>query len=213
MNNNANNNNNNIPNINASAASAVGGAGARIVGGVDINNLLQANSFLQSDLSEFINIPPFADNNNVNVNANNLIMRNSPTRAAHATTNLPYAQLTNLTGGNNPYVTGSNSDQIVLNLNSTDENQQEQAQAQQQQHQQQQQQQQQHADQANVASNNLFMHVFKTMQSSLPFFLLFVSKIFHQHLVGFFIVLGFIVTLHWSNRTLVNQVELKVYNI
>jgi hypothetical protein len=52
--------------------------------------------------------------------------------------------------------------------------------------------------------------VIKALQSSLPFIIILVAKIFHQHLLGFFIVLGFITTLHWSNRTLVNQVQLKV---
>jgi hypothetical protein len=184
------NNASNIPNVNASAASAVGGTGARLVGGVDINGLLQTNSFLQSDLGDFINLP-FSDNSNTN---NNLIMRNSPTRSSN-NANSSYVQLIQ---SGNPYATSLNSEQIVLNLNN-DGN-----------HQDQQQQQQAQDDQANVSQNNLFMHLFKTMQSSLPFFLLFVSKIFHQHLVGFFIVFGFIVTLHWSNRTLVNQVELKV---
>ena len=50
----------------------------------------------------------------------------------------------------------------------------------------------------------------RTMQSSMPFFFILVAKIFHEHLIGFFIVLGFLTTLHWSNRTLVGQVELKV---
>jgi hypothetical protein len=53
--------------------------------------------------------------------------------------------------------------------------------------------------------------VIKTLQSSLPFLIILVAKIFHQHLLGFFIVLGFMTTLHWSNRTLVNQVQLKVF--
>jgi hypothetical protein len=55
--------------------------------------------------------------------------------------------------------------------------------------------------------------VIKALQSSLPFIIILVAKIFHQHLLGFFIVLGFITTLHWSNRTLVNQVQLKVNKI
>ena len=48
-----------------------------------------------------------------------------------------------------------------------------------------------------------------SLQSSAPFFIILIAKIFHQHLLGFFIVLGFMTTLHWSNRNLVHQVELR----
>jgi hypothetical protein len=58
-------------------------------------------------------------------------------------------------------------------------------------------------------SNNFFLLAFKTLQSSLPFFVILVAKIFHQHLLGFFVVLGFMTTLHWSNKTHVKQVEFK----
>jgi hypothetical protein len=58
--------------------------------------------------------------------------------------------------------------------------------------------------------NNLMFVILNMLQSSLPFFLILVAKIFHQHLLGFFVVLGFMTTLHWSNRMLVHQIELKV---
>lgn len=54
-----------------------------------------------------------------------------------------------------------------------------------------------------------FAMIIQALQSSFPFLAILVAKIFHQHLLGFFIVLGFLTTLHWSNRTLVNQVQLK----
>ena len=58
--------------------------------------------------------------------------------------------------------------------------------------------------------NNFLLLAFKTLQSSLPFVIILIAKIFHQHLLGFFVVLGFMITLQWSNKTLVKQVELKV---
>ena len=58
-------------------------------------------------------------------------------------------------------------------------------------------------------SRNIISFIFSSLQSSFPFFLFLVAKIFHQHFLGFFIVLGFMTTLHWSNRSLVHQVELR----
>ena len=112
----------------------------------------------------------------------------------------------------------SNSDQVVLNLlannnsNSNNMNQNENFigsvpnRADQNDNQPQQNQQQQDMN----VSNNFFLLAFKTLQSSLPFFVILVAKIFHQHLLGFFVVLGFMTTLHWSNKTHVKQVEFKV---
>lgn len=73
-------------------------------------------------------------------------------------------------------------------------------------HNQQQQQQQQEMN----GQNNFFLLAFKTLQSSLPFLIILIAKIFHQHLLGFFVVFGFMITLQWSNKTMVKQVELKV---
>jgi hypothetical protein len=66
-------------------------------------------------------------------------------------------------------------------------------------------------DQANTTdgSRNIISFLFSSLQSSFPFFLFLIAKIFHQHLLGFFIVLGFMTTLHWSNKSLVHQVELR----
>jgi hypothetical protein len=76
--------------------------------------------------------------------------------------------------------------------------------------QQQQQQQAQPEQDPNAAANgNIFVFALKAMQSSIPFLVILVAKIFHQHLLGFFIVLGFLTTLHWSNKKLVGQVEVK----
>jgi hypothetical protein len=75
--------------------------------------------------------------------------------------------------------------------------------------QQQQQQAQQEPDPNAAPNGNVFLFALKAMQSSVPFFVILVAKIFHQHLLGFFIVLGFLTTLHWSNKKLVSQVEVK----
>ncbi len=61
----------------------------------------------------------------------------------------------------------------------------------------------------NEESRNILSVVFSILRSILPFFLVLVAKVFHQHLLGFFIVLGFMTTLHWSNKNLVHQVELR----
>ena len=108
-----------------------------------------------------------------------------------------------------------NSDQVILNLIAngngvapTEEQISNFIQLQQQQ-QQQQQQAQQEQDPNAAANGNIFVFALKAMQSSIPFFVILVAKIFHQHLLGFFIVLGFLTTLHWSNKKLVGQVEVK----
>ena len=61
------------------------------------------------------------------------------------------------------------------------------------------------------APRNVFMVAANAMQSVIPFIIILIAKIFHQHLLGFFIVIGFITTLYWSNKTLIHQVELKVF--
>ena len=69
---------------------------------------------------------------------------------------------------------------------------------------------QQQTDEHGQQPSGLVAAVLKTLQSSLPFAVILIAKIFHQHLLGFLIAIGFMATLHWSNRTLVNQVQLKV---
>lgn len=58
--------------------------------------------------------------------------------------------------------------------------------------------------------NGLFGVFLKSLQTSIPFVFILFAKILHQHLIGFFIVLGFMTTLHFSNKTLLNQIQLKV---
>jgi hypothetical protein len=69
---------------------------------------------------------------------------------------------------------------------------------------------QQQRQQQGEDPNSFVGTLLKTLQSSLPFFVILIAKIFHQHLLGFFIVIGFMTTLHWSNRNLVHQIQLKV---
>lgn len=57
--------------------------------------------------------------------------------------------------------------------------------------------------------NGLFGVFLKSLQTSIPFVFILFAKILHQHLIGFFIVLGFMTTLHFSNKTLLNQIQLK----
>jgi hypothetical protein len=59
-------------------------------------------------------------------------------------------------------------------------------------------------------NNNIFRMALLALQTNLPIILILFIKVFHQHIIGFLIVLAFLATLHWSNRFLINQVELKV---
>ena len=75
-----------------------------------------------------------------------------------------------------------------------------------------QQQQQQQQQQNNPMNNSIFGVMLTTLQTSIPFVFILFAKILHQHLIGFFIVLGFMTTQHFSNKTLLNQIQLKVRN-
>jgi len=169
-----------------------------------VDNILQSNTFLRSDLGNLI-----SNNNNNNNNDNPLAQQQQQQNQmirSHTHSHINNNENTNLP---------NNLEQIVLNLqnnntntnsnpvNNNDE---------QQQHQQENgsplQQQQNNATPAEQQPN-FFLFLIQALQSSLPFFVILVAKIFHQHLLGFFIVLGFVTTLHWSNKTLVRQVELK----
>lgn len=92
----------------------------------------------------------------------------------------------------------------------------------QQQPQQQQQQMQQAGNGAFVANqpppgqmpeNNIYTMALRALQSSIPFIFILLAKILHQHLIGFFIVIGFMTTLNYSNQTLIGQIALKVISI
>lgn len=71
-------------------------------------------------------------------------------------------------------------------------------------------QQQPQSDQQADNQNGILNRLITILQTSLPFALILLVKILHQHLFGFFIVIGFLTTLHYSNKILVNQVQLKV---
>lgn len=64
-------------------------------------------------------------------------------------------------------------------------------------------------EQNNNQNNNIFRMALLALQTNLPIILILFIKVFHQHIIGFLIVLAFLATLHWSNRFLINQVELK----
>ena len=161
---------------------------------IDVNRLLQSNAFLRSDLGDLVNMPQ------------NLPGFSNPGLAQNQTTSVVYPNRNGTTTQNRVHVNMTDQDQeadqdgqqapaqpFVLNFGH-------------------QAQQQAPADQqaGDQAAPNFFADALGAMTSSLPFVLIFIAKIFHQHLLGFIIVLGFLVTLHWSNRFLVNQVDLKV---
>ena len=131
---------------------------SQFVNNVNINNIIQSNSFLQSDLNNLVTTEPvnrtMSQETVLNVQANN--------------NNSPNAEGVEATSSNE----------------STEQ------------------------AQANTPTS-FIPFVVSSLQSSLPFFILLIAKIFHQHLLGFFIVLGFMTTLHWSNRNFVHQVELR----
>lgn len=165
---------------------------------IDVNRILQSNSFLRSDLGDFANIqqslPGFANPGLAPQNQGQAATVVYPNRNATHVQNRAHVNMANDpeagvdVGGQAPPQT------FVLNFGNQG-GQQQQAQAEQ---------------GGEPAPPNFFADALGAMTSSLPFILIFIAKIFHQHLLGFIIVLGFLVTLHWSNRFLVNQVELKV---
>jgi hypothetical protein len=180
--------------------------------GVDLDNLLQINRFHElQDIINQANVTSsndhhhqqqdqLATNNNQSMYRTNIIRSNSNQMHSntHSHSHAPNDQTT------------TSNNQVVLDLasnnNSNNQTSNESADGNQQL-------QPQPLQDQNIegnAANGFFMLLMKTMQSSLPFFVILVAKIFHQHLLGFFIVLGFMTTLHWSNRTLVNQIQLKV---
>lgn len=215
-NSNSNNNNNNI---------AINFIQSNISSNSDLlslNEILNNASQVNSALSNVLN------NNNNNISGNQSMFRNinnsnNCSRGGHGHSHDGINTNTNsnshqvvlelnqmVTGMNGNRDGGGSSSQEVLSAGPSDQQPQPQQQQQQLQLSQEQSQLNQHQqEETNGNNNGLFGLALQTLQSSLPFFLILIAKIFHQHLIGFFIVLGFITTLHWSNRTLVNQVQLK----
>ena len=171
---------------------------------IDVNRLLQSIAFLRSDLGDLVNIPQ----NLPNFQPANAAAFNSQNQA----TAVIYPNRTGMMqnrshGGNTGEPDRQDAEQgmaggvgqqqpFVLNFGNQSNQQQQAGQG------------EQAPGEPNQA--NFFVDALGAMTSSLPFVLIFIAKIFHQHLLGFIIVLGFLVTLHWSNRFLVNQVDLKV---
>lgn len=198
MNNQANNTNNSSNRINSSLLNGdnLNTHLAELVGNVDLANLIQ------TDLNQLI----------IQSNTNNIpILRNIGVSQQSSTMNEHYHthgtsfhshqnDSTQLQSNTNE--SSDASDRVVLNLAQNSNTSQvvdpQQLQA------------AQEANNEQNPQNNLLLMILNMLQSSLPFFLILVAKIFHQHLLGFFIVLGFMTTLHWSNRMLVHQIELKV---
>lgn len=179
----------NTPTTSVSVSNNIGTGLSQLVHRVDFQNIIQSNTFLRSDLGNLIGdnstTTPLPVMNRLNSNLNH-----NHSHASDAET----AQ--------------NNFDQIVLNMqtngqNGNPNNSNENGIQHEHQHQH-----QPGGDQ--TPNNNFLLFLVQTLQSSLPFFVILIAKIFHQHLLGFFIVLGFVTTLHWSNKTLVRQVELKV---
>lgn len=168
-----------------------------------VDNIIQSNTFLRSDLGTLINT---SDNNSSVINhinpsnqmqsLNRLNSAYAPQHQQHGHTHTHSHSHMTPTDSDLP---PNNLDQIVLNLQANGANENGLPNDQQQQ-------QPANPEQA----PNIVLFFIQALQSSLPFFIILVAKIFHQHLLGFFIVLGFVTTLHWSNKTLVRQVELKV---
>jgi hypothetical protein len=151
----------------------------QLVNNVNINNLIQSNSFLQSDLGNFIEA---SSSSRHDMNQTNQAYSHSHQIASSQNDNQIILDLPNAnTNNNNNNNTNNNEESIG---------------------------QQQNEQQA--PANNLITAIIKSLQSSLPFFIILITKIFHQHLLGFFIVFAFMTTLHWSNSNLCHQVELKV---
>jgi len=178
----------NTPTTSVSVSNNIGTGLSQLVHRVDFQNIIQSNTFLRSDLGNLI-----GDNNTTTplpvMNRLNSNLNHNHSHASDAET----AQ--------------NNFDQIVLNMqtngqNGNPNNSNENGIQHEHQHQH-----QPGGDQ--TPNNNFLLFLVQTLQSSLPFFVILIAKIFHQHLLGFFIVLGFVTTLHWSNKTLVRQVELK----
>lgn len=158
---------------------------SQFVNNVNLSSLIQSNSFLHSDFGDFVEIP---QNNPMPNNSNN----NSQPRTSSSNS---IGQNMNVNNHNHSH----ESSQTVLDLQGTVNDSQEATGGEPPDPTQ---------DQASRASS-IVSFLFSSLQSSFPFFLFIVAKIFHEHLMGFFIVLAFMTTLHWTNRSLVHQVELR----
>lgn len=155
---------------------------SQLVNNVNINNIIQSNSFLHSDLGNFMEITPANTNMpNIQPSVNNPTHGHSHNHGhSHSENEGPAQTVVNLQGETNEEIDPSQAEQTG-----------------------------EQAHPGAAQGNNLVSFLVSSLTSSLPFFILLIAKIFHQHLLGFFIVLGFMTTLHWSNRSLVHQVELR----
>jgi hypothetical protein len=199
MSNQANDTNNSFNRINSSLLNSdnLNNHLAELVGNVDMANLIQ------TDLNQLI----------IQSNSNNIpVLRNIGSNQLNPTMNEHYH-----THGANFHSHQHDQTQLQLNTNESNDlndrvvlNMTQNTNAPQVADTQQLQQATQEANNEQNPQANLMLMILNMLQSSLPFFLILVAKIFHQHLLGFFVVLGFKTTLHWSNRMLVHQIQLKV---
>lgn len=141
---------------------------SQFVNNVNINNIIQSNSFLQSDLNNLVTVSNTANRA--------MSSRSQTSNHSHESQTVLNVQAS----------ANSNPESVEATASATE------------------------SEQAQVNTPTSFIpFMISSLQSSLPFFILLIAKIFHQHLLGFFIVIGFMTTLHWSNRNFVHQVELR----
>lgn len=188
-----------LPNNASSARTSTTGRVSQFVNNVNINNIIQSNSFLHSDLGSFIEIEPQSNIVMSSATSQQNPQESMVMRATHNNNNYAMTSTNNHTRNcENHSHSNDRSNATVVNLQENnvpnDEIPSEPIPP---------------NGHPEVPQNNLISLLISSLQSSIPFLLLLIAKIFHQHLLGFFIVLGFMTTLHWSNRNLVHQVELR----
>jgi len=178
------NSSNERPNSNSSLGEVSGTSAngtnrvSQFVNNVNLNNIIRSNSFLHSDLGNYVNLTAETSNsasNNLPTQSNVMFEQNIP--HSHHNPSQPGE-----TNESQTFINGLNQEPPGGEPPQPNEQQ---------------------------VANNLVVTILKSLQTSLPFLLIILAKVFHQHLMGFFILLGFMTTLHWSNRSLVHQVELK----
>lgn len=166
---------------------------SQFMNNISLDNLIRSNSFLHSDLGNFIEINPATSTAQATTAttsgispAANMSAANSAQGFAGGTHTHAHSHSHN---DANPTIVDlqDNGEPGEPNMDQLEEQ----------------------AHPGASQGTSLVSFLLSSLQSSAPFFLIVIAKIFHQHLLGFIIVLGFMTTLHWSNRNLVHQVELR----
>lgn len=170
---------------------------SQFMNNVSLDNLIRSNSFLHSDLGNFIEINPAISSTQATATTSGI----SPATAAAGSTMSAANSAQGFAGGAHTHAhshSHNDANPTIVDLQDNGEPGEPNM--------------DQVEEQAHPGASqgtNLVSFLLGSLQSSAPFFLILIAKIFHQHLLGFFIVLGFMTTLHWSNRNLVHQVELR----